>query len=143
MNQLFEFIASFTPGVREWLLLATVVFSIGLYGLLTRRNAVGILMAVELMLNSAAMNFVIFNRFCLPARVDGSVMAIFVIAVAAAEVVVGMAIFVALYRYRGTVDVNQMNTMQDPVIPIEGPVTFNKEVLANINKQYKSRHDHH
>ena len=142
MNQLLELIASYTPGVREWLVLTSVVFSIGLYGLLTRRNAVGILLAVELMLNSAALNFVIFNRFCMPARVDGSVMAIFVIAVAAAEVVVGMAIFVAIYRYRGTVDVNRMDTMKDPVVFFEGPVAFNKEVLDNINKQYKSHHDH-
>jgi len=123
-------------------MLSTVVFSIGLYGLLTRRNAVAILMAVELMLNSAAMNFVIFNRFCMPGRIDGSIMAIFVIAVAATEVVVGMAIFVALYRYRGTVDVKRMNTMRDPVIPIEGPVAFNKEVLDSINRQYEKRHDH-
>ncbi len=142
MNPLIAQIAAHSPGLRDWLALTSVIFSIGLYGLLTRRNAVGILMAVELMLNSAAMNFVIFNRFCLPARMDGSVMAIFVIAVAAAEVVVGMAIFVALYRYRGTVDVNQMNTMQDPVISIEGPGDFNREVMKNINKQYKSRHDH-
>lgn len=141
MNQLPALIASFSPGIREWLVVTTVVFSIGLYGLLTRRNAVGILMAVELMLNSAAMNFVIFNRFCHPGRIDGSVMAIFVIAVAAAEVVVGMAIFVALYRYRGTVDVNRINTMQNPMVPIQGPVAFNKEVLNNINRQYKKRHD--
>ena len=142
MNQLLASIAAHAPGLREWLLLTSVIFSIGLYGLLTRRNAVGILLAVELMLNSAALNFVIFNRFCLPSRVDGSVMAIFIIAVAAAEVVVGMAIFVALYRYRGTVDVNRMDTMKNPVTPFDGPIAFNKEVLASINKQYKSRHDH-
>ena len=142
MNQLLALIAAHSPDIRHWLVLTSVIFSIGLYGLLTRRNAVGILMAVELMLNAAAMNFVIFNRFCLPARMDGSVMAIFIIAVAAAEVVVGMAIFVALYRYRGTVDVNRMDTMKNPVESIDGPVAFNKEVLANINKQYKSRHDH-
>lgn len=140
MSQLIAFIASFAPGIREWLVLSTTVFSIGLYGLLTRRNAVGILMALELMLNSAAMNFVIFNRFCMPGKIDGTVMAIFVIAVAAAEVVVGMAIFVALYRYRGTVDVNRMNTMQDPVIHVEGPVAFTKEVLNSINRQYEKRH---
>ena len=99
-------------------------------------------MAVELMLNAAAVNFVIFNRFCMPSRMDGNVMAVFVIAVAAAEVVVGMAIFVALYRYRGTVDVNRMDTMKDPVAPFEGPVAFNREVLDSINKQYKKRHDH-
>jgi len=108
-----EFLASHTPTLTHWLYLSTLLFSIGLYGLLTRRNAVGILMAVELMLNSAALNFVVFNRFCAPATVDGQIMAIFVIAVAAAEVVVGMAIFVALYRYRGTVDVNAMDTMKD------------------------------
>jgi NADH-quinone oxidoreductase subunit K len=142
MNHLVALIASHSPDIRHWLVLTSVVFSIGLYGLLTRRNAVGILMAVELMLNGAAMNFVIFNRFCMPARMDGSVMAIFVIAVAAAEVVVGMAIFVALYRYRGTVDVNRMDTMKNPVVPFEGPIEFNREVLDNINKQYKSRHDH-
>ena len=100
------------PGLGHWLALSAVLFSIGLYGLLTRRNAVAILMAVELMLNSAAMNFVIFNRFSLPKSVDGEIMAIFVIAVAAAEVVVGMAIFVALYRYKKTVDVNAMNLMK-------------------------------
>jgi NADH-quinone oxidoreductase subunit K len=142
MNQLLESIAAQTPGIREWLLLTSVIFSIGLYGLLTRRNAVGILLAVELMLNSAALNFVIFNRFCLPARIDGSVMAIFVIAVAAAEVVVGMAIFVAIYRYRGTVDVNRMDTMKDPVTPLDGPIAFHEGVMEGINKQYKKHHDH-
>ncbi len=142
MNNLPALVASHTPGVREWLLLTSVIFSIGLYGLLTRRNAVGILLAVELMLNSAALNFVIFNRFCMPARVDGSVMAIFVVAIAAAEVVVGMAIFVALYRYRGTVDVNRMDTMKDPATPFEGPIAFHEGVIEGINKQYKSRHDH-
>ena len=142
MNQLLSMLAAQSPGVRQWLLLTAVIFSIGLYGVLTRRNAVGILMAVELMLNAAAVNFVIFNRFCMPSRMDGNVMAVFVIAVAAAEVVVGMAIFVALYRYRGTVDVNRMDTMKDPVAPFEGPVAFNRDVLDSINKQYKKRHDH-
>jgi NADH:ubiquinone oxidoreductase subunit K len=102
-----------TPGLPHWMVLSAILFSIGLYGLLTRRNAVGVLMAVELMLNSAALNFVIFNHYVAPKSLDGHIMAIFVIAVAAAEVVVGMAIFVALFRYRGTVDVNRMDTMSD------------------------------
>ena len=109
---MIDFLARHNPGVSHWLVLSAVLFSIGLYGLLTRRNAVGILMAVELMLNSAALNFVVFNRFVMPASVDGQIMAIFVIAVAAA-VVVGMAIFVALFRCRATIDVNRMNTMKD------------------------------
>jgi NADH:ubiquinone oxidoreductase subunit K len=104
---MIRFLASHPPGMTHWLLLSAALFSIGLYGLLSRRNAVGILMSVELMLNSAALNFVVFNRFVQPGRMDGQVMAIFVIAVAAAEVVVGMAIFVALFRHRATVDVNR------------------------------------
>ena len=69
-------------------------------------------MSVEIMLNSAALNFVAFNRYVAPEQVDGHIMAIFVIVMAAAEVVVGMAIVVALYRMRATVDVNQMNMMK-------------------------------
>lgn len=110
---MLEFLAARTPGHVEWLLLSAALFAIGLYGVLTRRNAVGILIAVELMLNSAALNFVVFNRYVAPAAFDGQIMAIFVIAVAAAEVVVGMAIFVALFRHRATIDVNRMNTMKD------------------------------
>ena len=107
-----DFLSSHVPGATHWLILSTILFSIGLYGLLCRRNAVGILMAVELMLNSAALNFVLFNHFRSPALVDGQVMAIFVIATAAAEVVVGMAIFVAMFRHRATVDVSRMDTLK-------------------------------
>lgn len=112
MNALTQSLASHAPGLNHWLVLSTVLFSIGLYGLLTRRNAVGVLMAVELMLNSAALNFVAFNKFVTPGAFDGQIMAIFVIAVAAAEVVVGMAIFVALFRLRQTVDVNRVDTLK-------------------------------
>ncbi len=110
---MIDFLARHNPTLSHWVLLSAVLFSIGLYGLLTRRNAVGILMAVELMLNAAALNFVVFNQFVRPASVDGQIMAIFVIAVAAAEVVVGMAIFVALFRTRETIDVNRMTAMKD------------------------------
>lgn len=106
------FLAEHKPGIEAWVVLSMILFSIGLYGVLTRRNAVGIIISVEIMLNSAALNFVVFNRFCVPSSVDGHLMAIFIIATAAAEVVVGMAIFVALYRCKGTVDVNRMNTMR-------------------------------
>ena len=112
MTGIIAFLAEHRPGLEQWLVLSMVLFCVGLYGVLTRRNAVGIIIAVELMLNSAALNFVIFNRFCVPSSVDGHLMAIFIIATAAAEVVVAMAIFVALYRCKGTVDVNQMNTMK-------------------------------
>ena len=100
-------------GPKHWLIFSVVIFVIGLYGLLSRRNAVGILMAIELMLNAGAMNVVIFNRFIAPGTVDGQIMALFAIAVAAAEAVVGMAIFVALFRYRSTIDVNRMDMMRN------------------------------
>ena len=109
---MIEFLAAHQPGPAAWLLLGAVLFAIGLYGVLTRRNAVGVLMAVELMLNAAALNFVVFNRFGAPATADGQIAALFVIAVAAAEAVVGMAIFVAVFRRRGTVDVNRMEAMR-------------------------------
>jgi len=108
-----DFLAAHAPTATAWLVLGAILFATGLYGVLSRRNAVGILMAVELMLNSAALNFVIFNKFVAPVAVDGQVMAIFAIAVAAAEAVVAMAIFVALFRHRATVDVNRMDSMKD------------------------------
>ena len=108
-----QYLAAHPPGVFHWLALSAVLFAIGLYGLLSRRNAVGILMAVEIMLNSAALNFVVFNRYIAPAALDGHIMALFIIAVAAAEIVVGMAIFVALFRNRATIDVNRMDAMKD------------------------------
>ncbi len=110
---MIEFLASHSPKMGHWLVLSALLFSIGIYGFLTRRNAVGILMAVELMLNSAALNFVVFNHFLKPAMVDGVVMAIFTIAVAAAEAGVGLAIFVAIFRHRATVDVSRMDVMKD------------------------------
>jgi len=107
-----ELLKTIAPGAGHWLVLSAILFSIGLYGLLSRRNAIGVLMAVELMLNSGALNFVVFNHYVAPGQVDGQMMAIFVIAVAAAEVVVGMAIFVALFRRRSTVDVTRMDIMK-------------------------------
>ena len=73
-----------TPTITHWLTLSALLFSIGLYGIFTRRNAVGILLSIELMLNSAILNIVIFNRFVAPEDVDGQVLSLFIIAVAAA-----------------------------------------------------------
>lgn len=101
------------PGLTHWLLLSTLLFAIGMYGVLTRRSAIGILISLELALNSGAINFVAFNSYGSPAKVDGSIMAIFIIAIAAAEVVVAMAIFVALYRQRRSLDVTAMDQLKD------------------------------
>ena len=109
---MLESMAAHPPGVFHWLVVSTLLFSIGIYGVLTRRNAIGVLMAVELLLNSGALNFVAFSRYVAPGAVDGQIMAIFIIAVAAAEVVAGMAIFVTLFKNRRTIDVTRMDMMK-------------------------------
>jgi NADH-quinone oxidoreductase subunit K len=103
---------TFVPGLLHWLALSTLLFAIGLYGVLSRKSAVGVLIAIELMLNSTAINFVVFIRYIAPQLLYGALMVIFIIAVAAAEAVVAMAIFVAIYRSRKTVDVTQFDTMK-------------------------------
>jgi NADH:ubiquinone oxidoreductase subunit K len=97
----------------HWFLLSLFLFSVGIYGLLTRRSAVGILIAVELMLNAAGINFVAFNRFIAPAKVDGQVAAVFVMALAAAEVLVGMAVLIMLFRKRRSIDVTVLDTLRN------------------------------
>lgn len=101
-----------TP-ISYWVVLSLFLFSTGVYGLLTRRSAVGILIAIELMLNSGAMNLIAFNRYMAPSAVDGQVMAVFVIALAAAEVLVGMAILIMLFRRSRSVDVTRLNTLRN------------------------------
>ena len=82
--------------------LAAVLFSIGLFGVITRRNVIGILMSLELMFNAANINFVTFNKFILNDGLTGQMFAIFIIVVAAAEATVGLAIVLLLYRnWRG------------------------------------------
>ncbi|MBI2604752.1 MAG: NADH-quinone oxidoreductase subunit NuoK [Deltaproteobacteria bacterium] len=109
---MLEVLASNPPGVFHWLVLSSLLFSIGVYGMLSRRNAIGVLMGVELALNSGALNFVLFNRLLAPATVDGEVMSIFIVTVAAAEAVVGMAIFVLLFKQMKTVDMTQASQMR-------------------------------
>ena len=103
-----------SPGLFHWLTLSSLLFSIGIYGLLTRRDMVGLLIALELMINAAALNFIIFNHFVAPGSLDGQIMAIFIIAVAAAEVVVAMAILVGLYKHFRTTDVTTFTTLKEP-----------------------------
>lgn len=100
------------PGLLHWLILSTVLFAIGMYGVLARRNAIGVLMSIEVMLNSAALSFLIFTRYTSGGSIDGALMVIFIIAVAAAEAVVAMAIFVAIFRSHKTVDVTTMNSLK-------------------------------
>lgn len=95
-----------------WLIVAAALFCIGLYGALSRKNAIGILMGVELMLNAVNVNLVAFWRYVTPQALTGQVFAIFVITVAAAEAAVGLAIIIAAYRRRDTVIVDELDLMK-------------------------------
>jgi NADH:ubiquinone oxidoreductase subunit K len=95
-----------------FLLLAAAIFCIGLYGALVRRNAVGILMALELMLNAVNINLVAFSRSITPTLLTGQIFAIFVITIAAAEAAVGLAIIIALYRTRKTINADEIALMR-------------------------------
>lgn len=92
--------------LEHLLVLAAVLFCGGVYTILTRRNAVAILMGVELVLNAASLNFVAFSRCTRVGAIHGEVFAIFVILLAAAEAAVALAIFVGMYRNLGDVDVD-------------------------------------
>lgn len=99
-----------------YLVAAAALFCIGLYGALARRNAVGILMGVELMLNAVNINLVAFWRYVKPSApvwdLAGQVFALFVITLAAAEAAVGLALIIAIYRARDTVNVEDVNLMK-------------------------------
>ena len=97
----------------EWyLILAAALFCIGTYGVLSRRNAVAILMGVELMLNAVNINLVAFWRFLEPAGATGQAFALFVYAVAAAEVAVGLALIIAIWRTRDTVVLEDVDLLK-------------------------------
>ncbi len=99
-------------GLQHYLILSAVLFSIGLYGVLAKRNAVIILMCVELMLNAVNITLVAFSRYIVPAMLTGQVFAIFVIVVAAAEVAVGLAIIFAIYRGLEDIDVSKIDLLK-------------------------------
>jgi NADH:ubiquinone oxidoreductase subunit K len=96
----------------HYLTVSLLLFGIGLYGILTRRNAIGILMSIELVLNSVNLNLVAFSRFTTPQAISGQVFALFVIAVAAGEAVIGLAIVLSIYRCRNTLDPEDINLMK-------------------------------
>ena len=97
----------------NWFLLASAaLFCIGLYGVLARRNAVAILMSLELMLNGVNINLVAFWRYLNPEALNGQVFAIFVFAVAAAEAAVGLALILSIYRNRRTVIAEDVDLMK-------------------------------
>ncbi len=96
----------------KYLSLAALLFSIGMYGMVVSRNAVRVLMSIELMLNAVNLNLVAFARYVDPVHVRGQIFAIFILTVAAAEAAVGLAIVLAVYRNTSTVDMDKFNLLK-------------------------------
>jgi len=95
-----------------YLILAAALFCIGLFGVLSRRNAIAILLGVELMLNAVNINLVAFWRYLEPTQMSGQAFAVIVFAVAAAEVAVGLALIISVYRQRKTIIADDVNLMK-------------------------------
>jgi NADH-quinone oxidoreductase subunit K len=98
--------------ISWYLIFAAALFCIGLFGVLARRNAIAILMGIELMLNAVNVNLIAFWRYATPEKINGQVFAVIVFAVAAAEVAVGLAIFISVYRRRGTVSADEIDLLK-------------------------------
>jgi NADH-quinone oxidoreductase subunit K len=94
------------------LILSTALFFIGIYGVLTRRNMIALLMSIELMLNSININFVAFNKYLYPDALNGLFFTIFIITIAAAEVALAIAIVINLYRRYNSIDVNDATELK-------------------------------
>ncbi|MEO6569242.1 MAG: NADH-quinone oxidoreductase subunit NuoK [Opitutaceae bacterium] len=100
-----------SPGLNEYVLLSALLFAIGFLGVLVRRNTLVIFMCLELMLVATTLAFVAFSRF--NGTMDGNVFVFFILTVAAAEVAVGLAIIVALFRKRQTIEVDELNALKN------------------------------
>jgi NADH-quinone oxidoreductase subunit K len=101
-------------GVPLWhiLILSSILFFLGIYGFFTRKNLVTMLMSVELILNSVNINFIAFNKYLYPHQMEGIFFTLFIIAIAAAEVSLAIAIIINLYRKFNTIDIDDTNTMK-------------------------------
>src|ERR1700730_11919010 len=99
-------------GLNHLLFLSTALFFIGVYGFFTRKNLITMLMSVELVLNSVNLNFIAFNKYLWPHKLDGLFFSIFVIAIAAAEAAVAIAIIINLYRSHQSIDVDSAEEMK-------------------------------
>ena len=100
------------PGLYHLLFISTALFFIGIYGFLTRRNLITMLMSIELILNSVNINFIAFNKYLFPGKLDGIFFTIFIITIAAAEAAVAIAIIINLYRSHKSIDVKDATELK-------------------------------
>jgi NADH-quinone oxidoreductase subunit K len=98
--------------ITPFLTLAAILFVVGLYGALSKKSAVIVLLSIELMLNAVNLNLIAFSKLGVNPSLTGQIFSLFNITVAAAEAAVGIAILIALYRNKGTADVNEMDSMK-------------------------------
>ena len=98
--------------IESYLMVSSILFSLGVFGVVTRRNAIAILMGIELILNAANINFIAFNRLVGMERLGGHIFAIFVIVLAAAEAAVALAIIINLFKNLGTVNVDEAKELK-------------------------------
>ena len=99
-------------GLSQILVVSCTLFFIGIYGFLTRRNLITMLMSIELILNAVNINFIAFNKFLFADKLDGLFFTIFIITIAAAEAAVAIAIIINLYRNYKSIDVEEVDTMK-------------------------------
>ncbi len=99
-------------GLEHYLVLSAVLFSLGLYGALTKRNAIVVMMCIEIMLNAVNITMVAFSRYITPTLLTGQVFAIFIMVVAAAEAAVGLAIIFSIYRHRESIETTDIDSMK-------------------------------
>ncbi|MBO4333559.1 MAG: NADH-quinone oxidoreductase subunit NuoK [Paludibacteraceae bacterium] len=99
--------------VQFYLVISTLLFFIGVFGFIARKNLIGLLMSIELILNAVNINFVAFNRYLFPNQLEGYVYSLFVIVVAAAETAVAIAIIMNVYRRMGSETVKSINELKN------------------------------
>lgn len=107
-----DFLNNFQLNSLMFLIPALFMFCCGVYGFLTRRNMIAMLISLELMLNAVDMNFVVFNRFLFPGQMDGMFFTLFAIAIAAAETAIAIAIIINAYRIAKDIDVKDLSKMK-------------------------------
>jgi len=98
----------YNVNIKFWLSLTSIIFSLGLYGFLTQTNAIRIFIAIEIMLNSVILNFVIFNKIAYPNLIDGQIISIFSIVIVTIETVAGIAILILLFRTKQSTEINDL-----------------------------------
>jgi len=98
--------------MQYYLVVSTVMFFTGIYGFITRRNMIAVLMSIELILNSVNLNFVVFNRYLFPGKMEGMFFSLFIIGVAAAETAIAIAIIINVFRTTKRIDTSKVTNMK-------------------------------